>query len=84
MYSPRFRIDQNLFYYEWLNSFKNAVGRKAKSTPYEGFMLRTTEQNVHSLTIQSLEGILMFTITLKLNVRLRAKDGFGKAPVSSR
>ena len=46
-------------------------------------MLCTTEQNVHSLTIQSLEGILMFTITLKLNVRLGAKDGFGKAPVSS-
>lgn len=84
MYSPKFWIDQNLFYYEWLNSLQNAVGRKAKSTPYEGFMLRTTEQNVHSLTIQSLEGILMFTITLKLNVRLGAKDGFGKAPVSSR
>jgi len=84
MYSPRFWIDQNLFYYEWLNSFQNAVGRKAKSTAYEGFMLCTTEQNVHSLTIQSLEGILMFTITLKLNVRLGAKDGFGKALVSSR
>ena len=81
MYSPGFWIDGNLFYYEWLNSFQNAVGRKAKSTPYEGFTLCTTEQNVHCLTIQSLEGILVFTI--KLNVRLIGED-FGKAPLSSR
>ena len=38
MYSSRFWIDQNLLFYEWLNSFQNAVGRTAKCTPYEGFI----------------------------------------------